>query len=454
MTAHRTILEPFQVVGRDFLASRFHALLADEAGIGKTIQSLHAASAVGAESILVTCPASVRTNWHEHAEAHYANDVLAPRFDVISYNGASNPAVLSTLAPKYDVWIGDECHLMKGLGSRRCQALFGDKTPVRGEGLARRAKYKWALSGTVAPNYRPVELYPLLKALHTAFAGYTFDTYTREFCGAFWEAGRGLNTKGATSVEKLSSLLSSFMLRRLKVEVFPGRKEPLEVRIPVDLTAEDLAAVTAETDAIGGRECRLSPSIDKFSAMGDTSKLLRLLGEAKANAAAFFIQDKLEGGVKKMVVFAYHKEVIKRLQNALHLSGYAPVIYAGGMSDGAKDKAKRTFMEGEKCRVFIGQRDAAGTGINGLQTVCDTIVDVEPGWTPGYKSQRIDRLDRMGQKSDIVTVYQIYARKTLDVVVCSTSDRKVRVGERLFILPGAESTYAEMKKFAFGGDLV
>ena len=50
-------LRPYQEVGRDFLAARRHALLADEMRVGKTPQAILAAEKVGAQRTLVVCPA-------------------------------------------------------------------------------------------------------------------------------------------------------------------------------------------------------------------------------------------------------------------------------------------------------------------------------------------------------------------------------------------------------------
>lgn len=64
---HRTVLYPFQVPGRDFLVTAQQALLGDEMGSGKTLQTLAAMRAVdkteGAYPALVVCPNSTKRNW-------------------------------------------------------------------------------------------------------------------------------------------------------------------------------------------------------------------------------------------------------------------------------------------------------------------------------------------------------------------------------------------------------
>ena len=63
---------------------------------------------------------------------------------------------------------------------------------------------------------------------------------------------------------------------------------------------------------------------------------------------------------EKVVIFAHHRKVTDALQEAF--ADYGAVKLQGGMTDKAKDKAVRAFKDGDS-RVFVGQIQAAGTGI-------------------------------------------------------------------------------------------
>ena len=321
-------LEPHahQLVARDFLAARPHALLGDDPGLEKTLSLILACEAVDAQNVLVTCPASVRTNWYEHFEMRRGH---TRGVDVLSYNAAGAEKWRAGLRDKYDAWLGDEIHFCKRLESQRTQAIFGNA-----HGLARSAHFKWAATGTWAPNHRPVELYPVLKFMHPHFRGMKFEEYARLYCGAFWD-GRGLNVKGATRLAELERLLQGFMLRRTEAEVYPDRKQPLVHKIPVELSKAELSAVNAEEDVIGGRTMRISSRFDDFSQLGDTAKLLRLLGLAKVARVAAFVDDLLQTA-DKIVVFAHHVDVIDRLAEHFANQGIGHTIYRGGMSDDHK----------------------------------------------------------------------------------------------------------------------
>lgn len=417
---------PHQKEGAEFLARQGHALLADQPGLGKTLQALLAAKLVKARTGLVICPASVREMWKRLVEKA---GFPVRSWIVVSYNEAvkfAESGTLSSIHKPFDVLILDEAHYLKTPQSRRTKAVFGNR-----HGLARRCKYKWCLTGTPVLN-RPSELFPVLSTLHPAFARTSFAHFAYRYCNAFWD-GRAINAKGASNLEELSKLLAPFMLRRTKREVFPDRSSPLVSRVPLELTAGEMREVHEAEAEIGERESHISQAAEKFSQLGDTSRLLRLLGEAKLGQAANFVEDKLET-VEKVAVFAHHSTVISGLFQVFSRRGFDPVVYKGGMSDRQKKAAVDAFVGERNRRVFIGQRQASGVGVDGLQSVCSTVVIAEPSWVPGETEQMIDRFDRMGQEEDIVNVYVLYATGTLDEAVVQVHDRKEKIIERVVVV--------------------
>lgn len=416
----KKLLMPFQETGAKNLASNYHHMNADVPGLGKTLQAIRAVDILGVKHVLVICPASVRSNWTQELEECLGH--VPAGWEIISYNGADKFSRLPH-RKKYDVCVLDEAHFLKTIDSVRTRATFGNEL-----GLARSANWIWPLTGTPVLN-RPRELYPILKTLHPEFSKVSFAAYAQKFCGAYFD-GRGINTKGATNLGELRALLTPFMTRRTKSEVFPGRREPLIELTPLDVTDADLKPVMEEEETIFNREAYLSPTKENFSQLGDLARLLRLTGEAKVRATCAYLDDLLET-VEKVVVFYRHHDVGRRLQDHLAKMGNLPVVYDGGMNDAKKDYVKRFFMERPDCRVFLGQIQAAGTGINGLQKVCSEVVVVEQTWVPGELGQAIDRLDRMGQKSECVTARILHAPGTLESAVLSVRQNKSLVIEKL-----------------------
>jgi SWI/SNF-related matrix-associated actin-dependent regulator 1 of chromatin subfamily A len=393
---------------------------------GKTIQSIAAAEMVNARSALVVCPASVRLGWLQELEETRGH---TRGWDVISYNGASSSSVRASLKDRYDVFIPDEAHFVRNLETARTQAIFGTNG-----GLARLATYKWPLSGTPFLN-RPREGYPILKALagdRLCAKGYdTFDRFAQRFCGAYWD-GHGLNTKGATNLDELRELLRGFMLRRTKAEVLPDLPQRIITRVPIEVTVAEMAPVLAVEAEIENREAYLSPVHEDYSGLGDLAKLRHATGLAKVGAVSRFVYDLL-GTVEKIVVFTWHRDVMEKLRVALMNNGIGSVAYQGGMSDRDKSFAVGQFVNDGNARVFVGQMQAAGTGINGLQKVANDVVLAELDWTPGTMSQAIDRVDRMDKKFALMptNTYVPMLRGSLESAMLGVSDGKERVIDRL-----------------------
>ena len=221
----------FQKIGAQNLSSNFHHLLADEPGLGKTLQALAACAFHKFKRVGIVCPASVRSGWKQEINEcglHLSN------FHIDSYEAATADRFP---AGPYDAFILDEAHYLKNAESQRTQAIFGNEN-----GLARKAKFIWPMTGTPFLN-RPREIYPVLKCLHLEAlkkTGYdTFDKFAQHFCGAHWD-GRTINTKGASHLEELRSLLSGFMTRRTIDQVMPELPPILLAHTPIELTAEEM----------------------------------------------------------------------------------------------------------------------------------------------------------------------------------------------------------------------
>ncbi len=403
-------LKPFQVGGALFLAQNPHALLADEPGLGKTIQAIAAAHLVGLSRVLVVCPASVRMGWRQELEECGAAG--RSLWDVISYEQAVK---MPTAAHGYDGLILDEAHYLKTPDSKRTQAIFGPHGLARSSSLLAR----WCLTGTPVLN-RPRELWPLLKNLHPDFAEMKFSVFAQRYCGAYFN-GREMDTRGASNVDELRMRLGGFMLRRTKEEVMTELPARIVTRVPVKLNDDAQRLLDRAEREILDREAMISSAKENYSALGDLSKMLHATGRAKIPATVSFIEDLLETE-QKVVVFFKHTAVGEELADWLTDCG--PITYQGGMSDADKKGAIDRFRTLPEARVFLGQIQAAGTGINGLQEVASSVVFAELSWVPGEMSQAIDRLHRIGQKAGVVNAYILHAPGTMESAVLGAQNSK------------------------------
>lgn len=405
---------PFQFGGVEFCVGRRNSIVADEPGLGKTIQALLLANVIDARRVLVLCPASIRTNWRR--EIYEWSSLRNPRVGIIttgkggvspfdqytvcSYDLARNPGIYTALmAIEWDLIIADEGHYLKTSTAQRTRALFGggeEGTTFYEGGLAQRAERIVSLTGTPLPN-RPREAYTLARGLNWEAIDYaSYEAFLYRFNPSLkLHTGHTLEEKGRLG-ELNARLRCNLMVRRHKKDVLPqlpDKRYEMTYIEPDGRISEVLA-----------REALIDFDPEDIFTEGFTldgtpiSTLRREMGEAMVPRIVEYMRylfDIVEA--PKLILFAHHTDVLLTLEEKL--SRYNPVVHRGGMKDTAKDESLDTFVHGES-RLFIAQLDTM-EGVDGLQHVCEDVVFGEPAWTPGRNEQCVDRVHRIGQHDNV-----------------------------------------------------
>lgn len=386
---------PYQITGAEFLIRRKRALLADEMGLGKSAQAIMACDAVGASQVLVLCPASVRENWRREFKKFGMRDIV-PR--VMSYDAVVRDLGMLREIPHWDVLIADEAHMLKNHKAKRTQAVFGPRCDGLG-GLVERAERVFLLTGTPAPNH-PAELWPMLRTCAPELIygvnhqPLSYWSFVRKYCKTR-DNGFGIQIVGGRNLEQLKARMSPFVLRRKKAEVLkelpPIRFDELAVQTTtahgfkmVDLTEQEQAIrkALAEHGVAGLREIA-----------AHVAQLRRVTAMAKVPGVVEWIKDQFEGGLDKLVVFAWHREVIGALQSAFSFH----ISIAGDTPTGSRAGIVDCFQQNPAAKLFIGQIQAAGTGIT--LTAASDVLFVESSWTPADNEQAAMRVHRIGQRN-------------------------------------------------------
>ena len=110
---------------------------------------------------------------------------------------------------------------------------------------------------------------------------------------------------------------------------------------------------------------------------------------------------------EKLVIFTEHKDTLLYLQERLSNNGYTVAIIHGGMTVDERREAQCRFMTPD-VQILICT-DAAGEGIN-LQ-FCRLLINWDIPWNPNRLEQRMGRIHRYGQKSDVI-VFNMVASNT------------------------------------------
>jgi SWI/SNF-related matrix-associated actin-dependent regulator 1 of chromatin subfamily A len=418
---------PYQKRGIEFLAQRRKALLADEPGLGKTLQAIRAVDACFADDVLIICPASVIGTWAGEI-AKFAQRKW--NFHVTSYERACGREYDALMAQKFDVIIFDEAHYLKTLTSKRTKKLYGFTSKDgfrRNIGLIDNAFAVWLLTGTPMPN-DPSELYPHLRALcedrvRSPRTGkvWSFYQYINAYC-VLKNNGFGDKIVGAKNADKLHKKLDGFMLRRHKKDVLKDLP-PLrfgEIAVDGDLSGlpeEEVAKVKAALEAGGFQALK--------EVAGHVAVLRRLTGLAKVGSTVKWLKDWLENSTGKIVVFAYHRDVIAVLQEAF---SDVAVVLQGSTSEANREAARTRFQTDPGVRMFIGQLTAAGTGIT--LTAASDLLFVESSWVPAEIEQAAQRIHRIGQKESCLVRFAMIPN-SIDEDIQRAVARKVGMIERV-----------------------
>jgi SWI/SNF-related matrix-associated actin-dependent regulator 1 of chromatin subfamily A len=302
----------------------------------------------------------------------------------------------------------DECHLARSPEARRTKIVVSLK-----------AQRRLALSGTPLLN-RPIELYPVLSWLSPS--GWPVNGYwafAHRYCGACYN-GFGWDVSGASNLPELSHRLRSMMIRRVKSEVLP--ELPSKIRTVIELvpTPGMKQAIKRE------RAVYELPSLNVDYASIDWDNLSRVRHEtalAKLPLVIDYVREMLEGCVPKVVVFAYHRDVIAQLREGLRQ--YCPVILIGGMGSKERQASIDAFHAEPSVRVFLGNIQAAGVGIT-LAPASSACVFAEMSWVPAEMTQCEDRLHRIGTR-DCVTVHHLVLEGSLDAMMVKVLIKKQRI---------------------------
>lgn len=430
-------LWPFQKSNIEYALSRRCTLIGDQPGLGKTPVAICFANEIRAKRVLVLCPASIRIQWVKKIRQwttlrwpYVVHPILAGRhgvhpnaeWTVVSYDLARVESIHNALAKGYyDVLILDEAHYLKTAVSKRTCAVFGRGHADMVEHLASRSERILALTGTPLPN-RPREAFVLAKNMcPEAIDWMSEDDFRSRFNPSQTIEKINPNTgemkiyvdeRSGRHGELQNRLRANFMTRHLKRQVMTQLKMPIFDIISLEETAAVKLALEAEKlldidpEDLEGAD---------FSAFGQIATVRRMMGLALAPQIADYIDMLIDGGEEKLVVFAYHHEVMDILQKAWTKHGVIRVD--GSTSATNKMKSVEVFQKDQRRQIFLGQIQACGTGTDGLQDVAWHALIAEPDWVPGTNEQAFDRLDRGGQRNavqgDIFVAPNSFAEKVL-----------------------------------------
>jgi SWI/SNF-related matrix-associated actin-dependent regulator 1 of chromatin subfamily A len=274
-----------------------------------------------------------------------------------------------------------------------------------------------------------------------------YRPFVGRYCISWWNGKREVIV-GNQNVAELRQLLTPFMMRRTKAEVLPDLPpitfsdfvvEPGEVDLEVHFADRDavkelhivrkeIEQQSALIQATGG----MTEYKNRLGALEglvkSTSTLRRYMGVQKAIPLAELVAGELkDGAYEKIVIFCMHRAVIEELR--YRLKKFNPVTLYGGTSPATRQSNIDKFQKDKKCKVFIGQVQAAGTAIN--LTAAHHVLFAEYDWVPANNAQAAMRCHRIGQTQPVFVRFAV-AAGVIDEVVLKVVRRKSKELAQIF----------------------
>ncbi len=124
------------------------------------------------------------------------------------------------------------------------------------------------------------------------------------------------------------------------------------------------------------------------------------LRDAKVEKLLEVIKTVFENGTHKLVVFALFRKTLNYLQIRLKKAGYNSVVIHGQVKN--RDEILYRFKNDDNVQILLSSE----VGSEGLDMqFCNSMVNYDLPWNPMVLEQRIGRIDRFGQKSPVVNIY-------------------------------------------------
>ena len=416
---------------------RGRAILADEVGLGKTIEAGLVLSELRmrrlADRALVIVPAGLAEQWREELERKFAlPTVMAGQAELDA--GGDRPVVIASLAAArrdplrsvltrrpWDVIVADEAHRLRNPRSASGRL-----------GRALSARYLLLLTATPVEN-RLQDLYELVNLVAPGLLGTPAQFRARHGPGEL-DAPR--------NVAELRARTREVMIRHRRSEVSVLLPPRLAETVHVTPSAEE-SALYAEIAARVRREARDAPPSRRLT----LRSLARLAGSSPAAVAPTLVKAgwedlgrraariasmskvaelaaRLRGATgEKVLVFTAFRQTLDALTAELGRLGIPAAVYHGSLARGDKEKAISAFRD--EVDVLLST-ESAGEGRN-LQ-FCHRMVNVDLPWNPMQIEQRLGRLHRVGQTRDVLLT-NLVARGTIEQRILHVLEAKINLFE-------------------------
>lgn len=427
------------------------AILADEVGLGKTIEAgliLKEYMIRGlVKKVLILVPASLVTQWAFELNSKFYIPAMVQRK---SYVWEQCDIVVSSIDTAkrqphrdiiynqdYDLVIIDEAHKLKNNKTKNYE-------------FVQNLKKKFCLLLTATPIQNRISeifnLVSLLKPGHLGSESSFYEKYKKD-------------ARSIDDDENLKALVNKVMIRNRRHDTGIEWTKRIVEAVPIEFTKEERALyeglvdlktentftngiennrspfsmITLQREACSSREAvyytlqnmmkKVENPLPQFQEKIQelVKKVEAVQQNSKANKALELIK-KIDD---KVIIFTEYRATQLYLQWFLKQHGITSVPFRGGFKRGKKDWMRDLFQN--HAQVLIAT-EAGGEGIN-LQ-FCHHIINFDLPWNPMRLEQRIGRIHRLGQKED-VKIYNFAIKDTVEDHILKLLYEKINLFEKV-----------------------
>ena len=422
------------------------AILADEVGLGKTIEAgliLKEYMIRGlVKKVLILVPASLVTQWASELTSKFYIPAITQRK---SYVWEQCDVVISSIdtakrsphreiiyKQDYDLVIIDEAHKLKNNKTKNYE-------------FVQNLKKKFCLLLTATPiQNRISEIFNLVSLLKPGHLGSETDFYNK-----YKKDSRSLDDD-----QYLKKLVNKVMIRNRRADTGIEWTKRIVETISIEFSEKErelydavssfgqgnaimnksqFSCLTLQREACSSRESvyyTLKNMLQKEE--NDSQAFHQQIGQLISLVEAVDTNSKAEKALElikeiddKVIIFTEYRATQVFLQWFLKQHGITSVPFRGGFKRGKKDWMRELFKN--NAQVLIAT-EAGGEGIN-LQ-FCSHIINYDLPWNPMRLEQRIGRIHRLGQEKD-VKIYNFAIKGTVEEHVMKLLYEKIHLFEKV-----------------------
>lgn len=433
-------LRPYQKEGfkwiNEIIDLGFGGVLADDMGLGKTLQIIAFLLSQKKSKSIVVVPTSVIYNWMDEFEK------FAPSIKIGLVHGSKSKRDKALRDFKRGLGIKIEEENLKEKSYEKYDVLLTTYGTLKNDEKAyENLSFDYCIIDEAQNIKNPaaqatLSVKNIKSRCNIALTGTPIENNLMELWSIFDFVMPGyLFTKerfrerfilDESNLSELKSLITPFILRRLKEDVLSELPEKLEKKYLVEMKGKQKQLysfyVKAIKNQLNENKSSEKSGRDKINLFAYLTKLREICldpslvvpdytgGSSKLTVVKEIVKDASESG-KKILLFSQFTSVLQKIEEDFKKEDISYLYLDGGTS--AKDRVERVkkFNEDSNIKVFLISLKAGGVGLN--LTSASVVIHFDPWWNPAVEEQATDRAHRFGQENK-VEVIKLVAKDTIE----------------------------------------